>query len=107
MAPSAKDQILDFIDEMLDGVFDDLPVPGTTPCIFLYQTSEMRLDVQGFTSAKKDQPLRFNLQIQVNNECENRSLKKLASKTVAMVLPLYKEECNFECSLQSFMDVHP
>ncbi|KAF2240509.1 hypothetical protein BU26DRAFT_398127, partial [Trematosphaeria pertusa] len=75
-----RDAILEWIDDIpdskLEGTFSKK----------MHNNTEMRLDMQGYTTDMPGKPRCFNLQVQINRGCKNKSLAKLAPYSVAFTL---------------------
>jgi hypothetical protein len=77
--PSTKDKIIDWIDEIPDEKLDGAYTNGRP----VFTDRSCRLDCQGVTT---DEPKHFNLQVQVNNQCPDTTMRKLKLRTVAFCL---------------------
>jgi hypothetical protein len=77
--PSLKVQLQQWIDDVHDIKLDSTFVEGRP----VFIDKSCRLDCQGVTSSE---PKHLNLQVQVNNQCDNTTMAKLKPKTIAWCL---------------------
>ncbi|KAJ4138651.1 hypothetical protein NW768_002502 [Fusarium equiseti] len=108
MRESAKGELKSFIDNIPAIRLVNFPPSAASNPV--HSDMNFRLDMQGITSAGE-----FNLQVQVNRQTKNKSLRAAASQTVAgpvLVSPYYpmtaeevREELHLilEATIQGFV----